>query len=387
MYQNKTVSIIIPVYNTAPFLSVCIQSILEQTYKDIEILIVNDGSTDRSGAICLEFASGDSRIKYIEQKNSGVVSARRNGTEHATGEYVMYVDSDDLIEKDMVEFLVLHIEDADLITSGVFYEVRQGMLVEYKDKYLEGIYRLQEREQLLKTMLYDMDSDELQRLTPWIWNKLYRTSIVKAIYKDLDTDITFAEDAVFLYKYLLRCGTIKVCHKCLYHYQYREGSAFHRENPRMLMDINKAYLALVPDFSRHLLSASLLVQLQHWVSVMAVMAVNGGMGFSDFVNIPEFLLDTEGLKGKKIVVYGAGKMGKDYYMQLTKMGYNVVLWVDGSDSRTQNVKPPSEILQTDFDMILIAVSRQEYVKNIKQTLQDIGIEKEKIIWRTPVRTV
>ncbi|MCM1222186.1 MAG: glycosyltransferase, partial [Lachnospiraceae bacterium] len=357
------------------------------TCPDMEILLIDDGSTDGCAAICKEFASSDSRVVYIRQENKGLIGARRTGAEQASGEFLMYVDSDDWIDQGMAEFLVQQIGDADMATTGVHYETGPGMVVEYRDQYSEGEYGGSDKEFLLKTMLYDMDSDILQRLTPWIWNKLYRTEIVRQVYRNLDADNNFAEDGVFLYNYLIISGAVRICHKCFYHYRYRTDSMFHGGNPHMLSDINKAYLALIHGFEKHPLKENLVPQLQRWVSVTAIMAVNGGMGFASAIHIPEFQLDTEGLRDKRIVLYGAGKAGRDYFRQLTKMGYHVVLWVDSNSSEIENVRKPSDIPGIEYDVILLAVSRPEYVDSIRQSLSDIGIGEEKLMWKKPIRTI
>ena len=104
--MNKSIiSIIVPVYNAAPYLSVCIESILNQTYKDLELILINDGSKDNSGEICDDYALRDNRIKVVHKKNGGVSSARNAGLELATGEYIGWVDADDYIEPDMFEYL------------------------------------------------------------------------------------------------------------------------------------------------------------------------------------------------------------------------------------------------------------------------------------------
>lgn len=380
------ISIVIPVYNTKPYLEACLQSVMEQTYRNIEILIVDDGSTDGSDTVCKSLAAKDKRITYIRQENRGLIGARRTGVEHAIGEFLMFVDSDDWIDARMAAVLLEQIQDADMVTSGVYYETNPKMSIKYLDQYEEGEYFGEGKDFLLKTMLYDMDSDILQRLTPWIWNKLYRTEFAKQVYRKINTDNAFAEDGVFLYHYLIICGTVRICHECFYHYRYRTDSMFHGGNPNMLSDINKAYLALRPAFERHLLRDSLLPQLQRWISVTSVMAVNGGMGFSAQIQIPEFMLDTDGLRGKRIILYGAGKVGRDYLRQLTRMGYEIVLWVDSNVSEGI-VKKPQEISNVEYDVILIAVSRPEYVESIKQSLLNLGIKKEKLVWRQPVRTI
>ena len=379
-------SIIIPVYNTKPYLDACLQSVIGQTYQNLEILIIDDGSTDGSDMVCKAFAEKDQRILYIRQENKGLIGARRTGVEHASGEFLMFVDSDDWIDEGMAAFLAEQIQDSDLVTTGVHYETKPNIVTEYLDQYEEGTYRGADKAFLLKTMLYDQESDTLQRLTPWIWNKLYRTKIARQVYQSIDTDNAFAEDGVFLYNYLILTGAVKVSHKCFYHYRYRTDSMFHGGNPNMLSDINKAYLALQPNFARHPLHEDLLSQLQCWVTVTAVMAVNGGMGVTPQCQIPEFILDTDGLKGKKIVLYGAGKAGKDYFRQLTKMGYEVVLWVDANYRQIEGIHSPRKILQAEYDLILLAVSRQEYVDSISSSLLEMGINQKRIVWKKPIRT-
>ena len=285
----------------------------------------------------------------------------------------------------MIECLMRHIGETDLVTGGVYYEVQDGVVSEYTDKYPEGIYTSQNVETVLHTMIYDDRTNELQRLTPWIWNKLYRTSIVRDVYRELDTGMKFAEDAVFFYKYFLRCQSFVILHKCCYHYRYRGDSASHGTNLNILSDINIAYLSLVQDFKDHSAGGSLVTQLQHWIVIMVIMALNRQMGFGEIAHIPEFLLDTDGLRGKKIVLYGAGKMGKDYQRQLCKMGYKVVLWVDSHAQEDSEIKVPHEILDVDYDVILIAVSRYEYAKDIIVALQNMGVGKDRIIWKQPVR--
>lgn len=380
-------SVVVPVYNTKACLKNCLQSIMEQTWRDMEIIIVDDGSTDGSSEICQMFAQKDDRVIYIKQNNKGSFNARRTGVERASGEFLMFVDSDDWIEKEMAEFLILRIKGADMVTSGVYYEARPGVVTLYLDQYEEGEYQDEGRQFLLKSMLYDIDTDTMQRLTPWIWNKLYRTKLAKQVYEQLETNNAFADDGVFLYSYLIYCGAVKVFHQCFYHYQYRENSIFHGKNSHMLTDINKAYLALLPCFEKHMLKEHLIQQLQRWITITTVMAINGGMGFSQQIQIPEFMLDTDGLKGKRVVLYGAGKVGKDYYRQLKKMGYNVVLWVDSNETEDENVKRPQEILHTEHDIILIAVSRPEYVESIQKSLRDLGVSEEKTLWKQPVRVL
>ena len=116
------VSIIIPVFNVENYLERCLKSVIAQTFKDIEIIIINDGSIDKSLEICKKFAESDKRIILINQKNSGVSAARNTGIDIATGKYLSFVDSDDFITPDMIEFLLTNLEehDADISSCGMY---------------------------------------------------------------------------------------------------------------------------------------------------------------------------------------------------------------------------------------------------------------------------
>ena len=122
--ESPLISIIIPVYNVAPFLSQCIQSVLDQTYTHLEVIIVDDGSTDESPAICDKFAKLDTRIKVIHKKNGGLSDARNAGLDIASGDFIGFVDSDDWIENDMYETLynLLNKYQADISACAHYIE-------------------------------------------------------------------------------------------------------------------------------------------------------------------------------------------------------------------------------------------------------------------------
>lgn len=389
MDNQILVSIVIPVYNVMPYIKKCIKSIQDQTYSKLEIIIIDDGSTDDSGKICEEIAKKDDRIQVVRQANLGVVTARGKGVELASGKYLLFVDGDDWIEKIMLEVLLKKIQDADLVSSGVFEHLASGGMIEKIDKFSEGYYSKEKKEsEILKWMIYDKTTGKSQIFTPWIWNKLYISDLVKKVYQEMDRSITFAEDAVFLYKYLLNCHSIVICHQCFYHYHYRKESVIHSVNSHMLIDINRAYLALEDDFRKHELGADLLFQLQKWVSRTTCLALNYHMGFDERASVPEFVADLFGLEDKKVIVYGAGKVGQMAYKQLKTFGYSVVLWVDKAYKDYQNmemdVAPPEEIISKEYDIVLIAVSRENVVEKIKNELIKNGIPKEKLLWKKPI---
>lgn len=388
--EGTVVSVIVPVYNIAPYVKECIESIQKQTYSNIEIIVVDDGSEDGSGKLCDQLAAGDERIQVIHQKNAGVVSARGRGVERASGKYIVFIDGDDWIEPDMLEELTGRIGDAELVTSGVYRQFSPERIVERYDWFEEGEYGGEAGISVIwNRMLYDFDKEELQPLTPWCYNKLYVSEIVKQVYREVDEDITYGEDSVFLYKYLLKCSSVVIIHKCFYHYRYREESAIHAVNSHMLIDINKVYLSLKEDFRNHVFGKQLLRQLQKWVSFATCKALNEHMGFDGRIYIPEFMADLSGLKNKRIILYGAGSAGKDTYSQLKSFGYTVVLWADRDyrfyQSKGFSVVSPEEICHQDYDLLYIAVNEKALAEKITEDLCQKGIPRAKMLWRRPVR--
>lgn len=389
---KKLISIVVPVYNQADFVQRCLNSINMQTYSHIEIICVDDGSTDRSPQILDDYAVKDNRIKVIHKENGGVVSARNVGIECSSGEYIMFVDADDWIEPDMVETLVNGIGDADMISSGVFREKYPGRENIVTDNYREGIYHtLEEKEDFLSKMIFDLDRHETQPFTPWLWNKLYKRELINTVYRSMDNTITYAEDATFLYKCIFRAELFVIMHKPLYHYCYNEMSVCHREQRNMLADINKVYVSLLDECILHDKDTRLVEQLQSWITLMTRLALNERLRFdSERIHLSEFLLDTRVLKPgtKKIVLYGAGQAGKDFRHQLTKLGYEIVLWVDGNfgywNSMGLDVKAPEQILEVEYDEILIAVSDEKAARSIEKHLTELGVRQENVVWSRPI---
>ena len=126
--EDALITVIVPVYNVAPYLEKCIESILNQTYEKLEVLLVDDSSTDASGRICDRYAGLDQRIRVIHKENGGLVTARKEGLVHAKGEYVGFVDSDDYIDAEFYELLFqgLTEEDADISQMGYWAEDETG---------------------------------------------------------------------------------------------------------------------------------------------------------------------------------------------------------------------------------------------------------------------
>lgn len=216
MKNNPLVSIVVPIYNTAKYLPACLDSIINQTYQNLEITLVDDGSTDDSYQIAKDYAKKDSRIKLVHQKNAGQSAARNHGIERATGEYIGFIDSDDLVAKDFIEQLLLPFgqQNISLSVCGIHYKRLKQKSA--SDVYVNPIRQKHKTESYKAYILYLLAIDG--RMYSSV-NKLYKTSIVKEI--SFDQNLNFAEDTKFVLDYLSHAeGAISFVLKPLYIYNF-----------------------------------------------------------------------------------------------------------------------------------------------------------------------
>lgn len=218
--ENPLISVIIPVYNVSGYLKQCLDSVIAQTYRNLEIILVDDGSTDGSGKICDEYAKQDKRIRVFHKENGGVSSARNTGLDQAGADYLCFVDADDVILSDYVMYLykLLTIYQADLSICGY---VKLVNINEYKDREKEYI-RVYDKQAALKDMMYKHD------ITGYSCLKLYKKELLNDIY--YDEELKVAEDFDFVYKYLLNTEKAVVGSKILYIYRQHEESCMHSDN-------------------------------------------------------------------------------------------------------------------------------------------------------------
>ena len=217
------VSIIIPVYNTKDYLSRCIESVLNQSYFDFELLLVDDGSTDGSGEICDSYSKKDSRVRVFHKENGGVSSARNYGLDQASGEWVYFVDSDDELLPGGLQVLVDSVDDdIDIVMGGYEKCELNGEVV----KYYTGVIRhiKMDKKESIKT-LYQKYSYYYPYLG-WMCLRMFRNSVIKRENLRFDIDLRIKEDTLFTAKYICRSNGI-TCFvtTSVYAYYMREDSA------------------------------------------------------------------------------------------------------------------------------------------------------------------
>ena len=210
---NPKVSVIVPVYNVEPYLPRCIDSILAQTYTDFELILVDDGSPDNSGAICDEYAAKDPRIRVIHKENGGVSSARNAGLDVATGEYVAFVDSDDYVSMLYLEKLIRNKCDLSICSC---YKISENGHSE--------IFLSVENETYLVTSEKIADWFD-KRYLIYVWGKAFRRAIIESANLRFDCRISLGEDTVFAVNYILLCNSIEFIADSLYFYiKYSSGT-------------------------------------------------------------------------------------------------------------------------------------------------------------------
>ncbi|WP_181884504.1 glycosyltransferase family 2 protein [Neobacillus piezotolerans] len=203
------VSIIIPVFNVEKYLKKCIDSVIKQSYKEIEIILVNDGSTDASGEICDEYALKDRRIIVIHKKNEGVSSARNTGLEISSGQYIMFIDSDDYIDLKMVEILLSSIlkDNSDLVMCGyIIVSYGKFTKIECKEKLLKN-------KQLICEYIAE---NYLPGCVNSPCNKLYKRNLITHYFEE---NQFLGEDLLFNLDYLKSSNTMSCIDECLYYYR------------------------------------------------------------------------------------------------------------------------------------------------------------------------
>lgn len=215
----ELVSIIIPVYNVCDFLPRCIDSIIKQTYRAFELILVDDGSVDGSSEVCDHYAQMDPRVKVIHQKNAGVSTARNVGMDISSGEYLSFIDADDWIEPDYVERLASAIAEHNVDVAAVGF------------KY---IYENGKREEMEICDAYEILSytealnQAMDPIKPWVgfaWNKMIKRTIIMNNSIRFDTEISLCEDSLFNYTAFLHLKKVVKIPGSLYNYYIRHDSA------------------------------------------------------------------------------------------------------------------------------------------------------------------
>lgn len=233
MRKLECISVIIPVYNAEKYLARCVESIRFQTYTSLDIILIDDGSTDASGDICDYFQQIDKRIRVIHKCNEGIFLTRQQGIKMSQGDYISFVDADDWIEPDMYEKMMSVVKryQCDAIVCKFFLNfVRKNKLIEHKsiitdDLKQNYLYTGHELKNIKKEFIFSINKKK-EILTGFLWDKLIKKNLFLDKYK-YEGNVSFGEDQIILWPALLKANSLVFIDEYLYHYfQHDRQSRF-----------------------------------------------------------------------------------------------------------------------------------------------------------------
>lgn len=378
--NNPLVSVIVPIYKIERYLGICIESILNQTYQNLEVILVDDGSPDKCPEICDLYAQKDSRIRVIHKKNGGLVSARKAGIIAATGQYIGNVDGDDWIGKGFYESLVsaMKASNADMVCAGQSRDLFEKS-VSFSDNVNSGLY---EGERLKKLQMQMMSYGDFHRLgvSTYVWNKLFRREVLLQHQLNIDERISIGEDAAVTYPVLMDCKRVYVTDNCAYHYRQREDSMLKKTTSFRDEQLKLRYLyEYLTNFAGKQ-PAEFQIQKQVDDFVLGICIIRSGGILPDH----SYSAFDENFYGKRVVVYSAGTFGQQLVKRFTEQEHcEVVGWLDEDYWEYRrccmNVDPIESIASLDYDFVLIATIIPDTAEKMKNTLVNCGVSKQKIL--------
>lgn len=222
--EEKLVSVIVPVYNVEKYLSTCLESILTQSYTKLEILLVDDGSTDNSSQICIKYESKDDRIKVLKKKNGGLAAARNTGIANAHGKYIYFVDSDDCIHPELIYTTVSLAEQYNANIVQVELKMVPADFQNYSQKAVKGKIQCFTKEEALCNLDQDNQTiaQNIRLSTTVVWNKLYRATIFEQI--KFQDKLRIHEDQMIIHRLIAEANGMIFYDTPLYYYRNNQNS-------------------------------------------------------------------------------------------------------------------------------------------------------------------
>jgi len=383
-------SVIVPIYNEEKRIKKCVNSILNQTYDNFELILVDDGSTDNSAVICEEYVSKNKNVFVIHTENLGIFQARKTGVENAKGEILTFVDADDWIDCNAFETAVQVFSEYNPDMYIYTYQDENNVIEE--NLYEEKLYCRQEIEdRIIPTMMYDITIGR-RRLNPSLCCKYIKKLIYNEITDSVNDMITLGEDALVTYSAVCVSRSIYICSKALYHYSNNSLSCMHTFSIDWFAQIKTFQQNCIRIFSKLNLIDKLSFQIESYVRILLLMVVKNWYGIELSPTSYRFPYDCVP-RNARIFIYGAGNVGKSYVNELKINNYaSIVGWGDKNYAgiRSYNnvrVIAPCQIKEVVFDVLLIAVLDDKIAKNIKNNLINMGVSESKIIWRKPIQIV
>lgn len=373
-------SIIVPVYNKVKYIDKCIQSLRQQSLKDISIILVDDGSDDGSIDICKKHEMEDDRIILICKDHQGPICARYEGTLVATSEYVTFVDADDWVEQTAYESILEYISEGYDVIKYLMVHDWGNTSTNYKNKYKVGSYdRKRIEEEIFPTLIWDVVLDNVGASSSLCDKILRKKILLNSFKKALHLNYHYCEDSTVSYPMYEEVQSLYISDKVLYHHcKYDGEEGGYIKNDSFFDDLYlwykhlRKYTAFLPDYISQ-------VEGMYMAAMQPRKSINGAV--SDRVR---FLFPFNKIeKNARVVIWGFGNVGKSYMDQLRQTDYcEIVDVVDKNFNQYQKfrVKNPEIIKEIAYDYIIVAIYDIKISESIKNQLLQWGVSEEKIIF-------
>ena len=370
--MDELISIVVPIYNGERYLTECLDSLRAQEYQRIEIILVDDGSTDGTAEICQRYVADDQRFRYIYQENGGQNAARKTGVEHAAGDWVMFVDADDFVTADYCSsFLnVQHETGADIVLGRIqhYQAGRYGRISPSPSGVISSKEAL---EQFVQSRFF------LFGITSGVFPVLYRKKTIQNALTYIDLRIRFSEDCGCAIYCLLHARYVAFVPRAVYFYRQVAESFCHSHVKSNVVDQKLLRFFLIRELKVSG-KEKILSRTVDWLIIRDLL-LGGYEYFSDFPGLYPF---GEIASGNRVVIYGAGVFGEELH---DKFPQRLMLagWVDRQAAYYQSlgkpVSPVEDLPEMAFDYLVIAVTNPDTAEEISRDLQEKRIPREKIL--------
>lgn len=384
---NELLSVIVPVYNAEQYIEECVESILKQRYLPLEIILVDDGSSDQSGTLCDLLSERNKCIRVLHVENGGITKARLKGVEVSKGRWITFVDADDWIDEDAYGDIVGDI-GADIVVTGICRYINKNRTIMQIPYFREGFYDKEDiLNEIIPSMLWTPEL-ETWAFDPSLCTKIFKREIIgEYLRKASEVGSDYGEDSTVIFPMMLHVKSLRISQKIYYYHRQRglgEIPSYIRDE-QFFYKLYKVYEYLEKQFK---LTAYWEV-MKNQLDCFFISSVEIKKRCYEYpvLNFSAFFPMDRIPKGSKVVLYGAGDLGKQYWEQNLQYHFcDIVLWVDKKCENIQmrncKIKNPEMIKETDFDYVVIAVDNYYIARNIAVYLKKCGIEKKKIIWHS-----
>ena len=374
------VSIIVPIYNVEAELRKCVSSILAQTYKDIEVILVDDGSPDNCGAICDEFASKDTRIVVIHKKNGGLVNARKSGLERSTGRFISYVDGDDWIEEDFIQNLIdcQQKYNVDIVAAGFAKDIGNDS-ERFTNIISSGFYDKKKMITEVYPRMICAGPYFYFGICSYVWNKLFKKELLYDCQMAVDPRISIGEDTAVVFPVLLKAKSLYISENSSYHYYQKAYSMLKSVGS---LEKEKEKVAWLKNYLTEVMKDSpteynLDKQIERYIDGLKIIR------YGEKETSPRNHL-FDAAPTDRVAIFSGGIVGQNIYSIFASKKIGIITgWFDRDAEiyRAQGLKVQDieDIPKTNFDIIVIANLDEISINKNLAVLDKYGIDRKKIV--------